>query len=139
MVAWESTNTSQMDKQPTEARNKDGELSAWGRHIFVSAIAAVPIAGLVVVAALLIVYVMRVLAISAHRAREFLLIAGYAAVFFPTGLLDLESLNPLFWETRIGCFVLTLIFLRAMHSWTPVRSTLTLPSLSKDFWRRRKG
>ena len=128
----------QMDDKPTAVKNNDGERSSWVRHIFVSAVAAVPVAGLVVIAALLIVYIMRVLAVSAHRVREFIFMTAYAALFFPTGLFDLESRSLLFWELRIGYFVLTLIFLRVMHNFAPNQSTLTLQSISNDFWRRRK-
>src|SRR5207245_541994 len=89
MIAWKSTNTAQMDDNLTAVKNKDVERSAWGSHIFVSVVAAVPIAGLVAIAAVLIVYTMRVLAVSMHRTREFIFMAAYAAVYFPTGLFDL--------------------------------------------------
>lgn len=104
----------------------------------VNAAAAIPIVGLVVIATKLIVYVMRVFAVSTHRAREFLFIAAYAAVFFPTGLFDQESLTRLFWEIRIGCFVLTMIFLQVTHKWTPMQSALTLPSISKVLRRHKR-
>lgn len=60
----------------------------WGPHIAMSAVAAVPIVGLVIMAALIIVYAMRVFAISVHRARKFMFIAVYAVDFFTIGLIN---------------------------------------------------
>lgn len=122
-----------------ETSERKGGEQSWGlAHLLISATSTIPAIGLVVMAALVIVYIMRVFVISTNRAREFVIVAVYAGMFF-----SLRLINPIPWDSvficsRVACFLLTLIFLRVMHSWRPVSTALRLPGKSKNFWRRKR-